>query len=168
MNCLQYVATYVPKFSDSFANDWLNDEASDFSWVHFTGNSAHPKHRFMCTACREDVVKGRKVAPTAMLAACTFLSSHEPHRLLRCLRQRLVQRRSASEMEKDALSVRATLALIESWACKAKPPISAWLTGYCSATNMPSEQRQRRGISPPANTRPALGPPEPLTRQRRP
>ena len=28
---MKYVATYVPKFSDSFANDWLNDGASDYS-----------------------------------------------------------------------------------------------------------------------------------------
>ena len=33
-SCLRYVATYVPKFSDSFANDWLNDEASNFSVAH--------------------------------------------------------------------------------------------------------------------------------------
>ena len=42
--------------------------------VRCTGNSAHPKHRFMCTACREDVVKGRRVAPTVLqdhLAPCT-------------------------------------------------------------------------------------------------
>lgn len=28
---LKYVATYAPKFSDSFAREWLNDEASAFS-----------------------------------------------------------------------------------------------------------------------------------------
>ena len=28
---LKYVATYTPKFSDSFAREWLNDEASAFS-----------------------------------------------------------------------------------------------------------------------------------------
>ena len=28
---LKYVATYTPKFSDSFAKEWLNDEASAFS-----------------------------------------------------------------------------------------------------------------------------------------
>ncbi|CAE7575749.1 Pif1, partial [Symbiodinium pilosum] len=28
---LRYVATYTPKFSDSFAREWLNDEASAFS-----------------------------------------------------------------------------------------------------------------------------------------
>ena len=28
---LKYVATYTPKFSDSFAKEWLTDEASAFS-----------------------------------------------------------------------------------------------------------------------------------------
>ena len=28
---LKYVATYTPKFSESFAKEWLNDEASAFS-----------------------------------------------------------------------------------------------------------------------------------------
>ena len=27
---LKYVATYVPKFSDSFTNEWLNDSASGY------------------------------------------------------------------------------------------------------------------------------------------
>ena len=27
---LKYVATYVPKFSDSFANEWLDDDSSDY------------------------------------------------------------------------------------------------------------------------------------------
>jgi hypothetical protein len=30
-NVLRYVSTYQQKFSDSFAKDWLNDEASDYS-----------------------------------------------------------------------------------------------------------------------------------------
>ena len=30
-NLLRYVATYAPKFSGSFAKDWLNDDASDYS-----------------------------------------------------------------------------------------------------------------------------------------
>ena len=28
---LRYVATYLPKFSDAFATEWLNDHASDFA-----------------------------------------------------------------------------------------------------------------------------------------
>ena len=28
---LRYVATYLPKFSDAFAQEWLNDHASDFA-----------------------------------------------------------------------------------------------------------------------------------------
>ena len=28
---LRYCSSYVPKFSDSFATDWLNDDASDYS-----------------------------------------------------------------------------------------------------------------------------------------
>ena len=27
---LRYVASYVPKFSDSFATEWLNDQANDY------------------------------------------------------------------------------------------------------------------------------------------
>ena len=30
-NVLRYVATYTPKFSDAFAKEWLNDDASDYS-----------------------------------------------------------------------------------------------------------------------------------------
>ena len=41
-NCLRYVATYAPKFSESFASDWLNDEASDCSVARRVLFSYHP------------------------------------------------------------------------------------------------------------------------------
>ena len=39
---LRYVATYNMKFSDSFARDWLNDEASDYSVARRILCSYHP------------------------------------------------------------------------------------------------------------------------------
>ena len=39
---LRYVAGYVPKFSDSFANTWLNDEASDYAIARRILADYHP------------------------------------------------------------------------------------------------------------------------------
>lgn len=39
---LKYVATYAPKFSDSFAKEWLNDKASDYSIARRVLFDYHP------------------------------------------------------------------------------------------------------------------------------
>ena len=41
-NLLRYVATYAPKFSGSFAKDWLNDDASDYSIARRVAFDYHP------------------------------------------------------------------------------------------------------------------------------
>ena len=41
-NLLRYVATYAPKFSGSFAKDWLNDDASDYSVARRVAFDYHP------------------------------------------------------------------------------------------------------------------------------
>ena len=41
-NLLGYVATYAPKFSGSFAKDWLNDDASDYSVARRVAFDYHP------------------------------------------------------------------------------------------------------------------------------
>jgi hypothetical protein len=41
-NVLKYVATYTQKFSDSFAKEWLNDSASDYSVARRILFSYHP------------------------------------------------------------------------------------------------------------------------------
>ena len=41
-NLLRYVATYAPKFSGSFAKDWLNDDASDCSIARRVAFDYHP------------------------------------------------------------------------------------------------------------------------------
>jgi ASC-1-like (ASCH) protein len=41
-NVLRYVATYTQKFSDSFAKEWLNDSASDYSVARRILFSYHP------------------------------------------------------------------------------------------------------------------------------
>ena len=41
-NLLRYVATYAPKFSGSFAKDWLNDSASDYSVARRVAFDYHP------------------------------------------------------------------------------------------------------------------------------
>ena len=40
---LKYVATYVPKFSDSFAQEWLSDDASD-GYELQRANAQHTQH----------------------------------------------------------------------------------------------------------------------------
>ena len=39
---LRYTATYTPKFSDSFAKEWLNDKASDWSVGRRVLSDYHP------------------------------------------------------------------------------------------------------------------------------
>jgi hypothetical protein len=39
---LRYVSSYVPKFSDSFATTWLNDEASDYAIARRVLSDYHP------------------------------------------------------------------------------------------------------------------------------
>ena len=39
---LRYVSGYVPKFSDSFTTDWLNDAASDYSVARRVLTDYHP------------------------------------------------------------------------------------------------------------------------------
>ena len=44
---LRYCATYVPKFSDAFAQEWLNDQASDFAVARRVLSEYHPLEQEM-------------------------------------------------------------------------------------------------------------------------
>eukprot|EP00969_Alexandrium_andersonii_P236647 10447181-Alexandrium_andersonii.AAC.1 len=49
---LRYVAGYVPKFSDSFAQEWLNDQASDYAVARRILSECHPLEPEMSCSSR--------------------------------------------------------------------------------------------------------------------
>ena len=54
---MKYVASYAPKFSDSFARDWLNDDASDYSVARRILFDYHPLEPEMWLTLAGSLVK---------------------------------------------------------------------------------------------------------------
>ena len=54
---MKYVASYAPKFSDSFAKDWLNDDASDYSVARRILFDYHPLEPEMWLTLAGNVVQ---------------------------------------------------------------------------------------------------------------
>eukprot|EP00971_Amphidinium_carterae_P050999 1003998-Amphidinium_carterae.1 len=71
---LRYCASYVPKFSDAFAQAWLNDQASDFAIARRVLSEYHPLEpelwmqlaSFLCRPCMAGGTLKRFVVPSAL------------------------------------------------------------------------------------------------------
>ena len=63
---LRYVATYLPKFSDAFAQEWLNDHASDFAIARRVLTEHRPLEPEMMLPCRTPGSVKRIVAPNPL------------------------------------------------------------------------------------------------------
>ena len=122
---LRYCATYVPKFSDAFAQEWLNDQASDFAVARRVLSEYHPLEQEMwlqlasflfrpCVAggtMRRFVVPSPWVAepPDAVQKYCTARWRDDGMTLLEFLRKtskegkiaKHIRQRMAEEAEDD-------------------------------------------------------------------